>query len=129
MASPEQRNVSVDTLSKLIWQHLEERDWLGAEPRNLAISLALEAGELLEHYQWSDKPVGGQQAIAEELADVLIYAFQFAQVNDIDIAAAIQDKLAKAAQKYPREQFKGKTDDERSAAWIKAKTNYRKEGL
>jgi NTP pyrophosphatase (non-canonical NTP hydrolase) len=121
--------MSIDELSKTIWQHLDERDWLEGKPQSLAISIALEASELLEHYQWSEKPVGDKQALAEELADIFIYAFQFAQVNEIDIAQAIQDKLAKAAKKYPSEQFKGKKGQERSDAWIKAKTTYRKEGL
>lgn len=129
MASPDQSSMSLNELSNLIWRHLEERDWTNKPARSLAISIALEANELLEHYQWSEKPVGEKAAIAEELADILIYAFQFAQIHDIDIAKAIQDKLVKAAQKYPSEQFKGKTSAERKEAWLKAKTNYRKEGL
>jgi len=124
-----QSNATFEAINQLIRKHLEDRDWHNNPPRSLAISIALEANELLEHYQWQDKPVGNKQALAEELADIFIYSFQFAQINDIDIADAIQRKLAKAAQKYPAEKFKGKSSGEREAAWIDAKLNHQKEGL
>lgn len=129
MSSPKQSSLSFDDISLTIWKHLEERDWHNGDPRALAISIALEANELLEHYQWSDKPVGDKKALAEELADIFIYAFQFAQQQDIDITEAIQQKLAKAAIKYPAKDFKGKRDTDRHEAWINAKTSYKKEGL
>lgn len=112
-----------------IYTHLEERDWLDNTPRSLAISIALEANELLEHYQWHDKPVGDKAALAEELADIFIYAFEFANAHDIDIPAAIEDKLAKAAKKYPASDFKNKTKEEREQNWLNSKLNHRKEGL
>ncbi|HYH75417.1 MAG TPA: MazG-like family protein [Candidatus Saccharimonadales bacterium] len=129
MSSPQQQDTSLHALSLLIWNHLEERDWLGASSRNLATSIALESAELLEHYQWSDKPVGDKQALADELADIFIYAFQFAQENDIDIAKAITHKLEKAAQKYPAKAFKGKRGAARQEAWIDAKRKHQKDGL
>lgn len=112
-----------------IYRHLEERDWLDNTPRSLAISIALEANELLEHYQWHDKPVGNKAALTEELADIFIYAFEFANAHDIDIPAAIEDKLQKAAKKYPAEDFKGKNKEEREQNWLNSKLNHRKEGL
>jgi dCTP diphosphatase len=124
-----QSNESFDALSQLIWRHLEERDWHNGAPRALATSIALEAAELLEHYQWSDQPVGNKEARAEELADILIYAFQYAQSEGIDIAAAIKDKLEKAAKKYPAEQFKGKNSDDMRDAWLQSKQRHRKQGL
>jgi len=126
---PKQSNTSFEEINQLVLKHLEERDWLGNKPRGLATSIALEASELLEHYQWSDKPVGNAQELAEELADIFIYAFQFAQENNINIAEAMQKKLAKAAKKYPAENFKGKTKQERQAAWMQSKLNHKKEGL
>lgn len=126
---PHQSDASFETMNQIILTHLEERDWLGNPARGLAISIALEANELLEHYQWSDEPVGGKDAVAEELADILIYAFEFAQANDIDIFEAMKAKLAKAAKKYPAEAFKGRTGEERRAAWAEAKKNYKKEGI
>lgn len=126
---PCQSNTTLEEINKLVWDHLEAHDWLGLAPRGLATSIALEAAELLEHYQWEDEPVGDKEALAAELADVLIYAFEFAQVLDIDIADAIRKKLAKAAQKYPAEAFKGKDAAAQRAAWLDAKLNYKKEGL
>lgn len=112
-------------ISRMVWQHLEERDWDNPEPRSLAISLSLEANELLEHYQWHDKPVGSKEDLGEELADVLIYALQYAHVMGIDPAAAIRDKLKKSALKYPANNFKGKSGKEVSEAWLQAKIQHR----
>ena len=127
--APQQQSVTLEALNQTIWSHLEERDWHHNPTRGLAISLCLEANELLEHYQWSDTPVGDNEAIGEELADVLIYAFQIAQQNNIDIADHIQRKLKKAALKYPAASFKGKTKKERTGAWLQHKITYKKEGL
>jgi dCTP diphosphatase len=129
MKKPRQSTATFDEIAQLIWQHLVERDWQDNPSRGLATSIALEAGELLEHYQWHNEPVGSKEDLAGELADIFIYSFQFAVNNDIDIAEAIKIKLDKAAKKYPAKNFKGKTGEERSAAWIDAKLRYKKEGL
>lgn len=127
--APTQQDVTIETINQQIWQHLEERDWNTNPSRGLAISLCLEANELLEHYQWSDTPVGGVQAIGDELADVLIYAVQIAQRNNIDIVDHIERKLQKSAVKYPASDFKGKDATEKNAAWLKNKLTHKKEGL
>jgi NTP pyrophosphatase (non-canonical NTP hydrolase) len=124
-----QSSDSFEDISQLIYKHLEERDWLGDPPRGLAISIALEANELLEHYQWSEEPVGTKNDLAGELADIFIYAFGFAHANDIDIANAIRAKLEKSAQKYPAAAFKNKSNEEMRAAWLDAKLKHQKEGL
>ena len=62
-------------------------------PRNLAISLVLEAGEVLEHFQWDDK-INNQTELAGELADVALYLLQIASICNIDLEKAILDKLA-----------------------------------
>lgn len=129
MATPQQSDKTFQEVSQLIWDYLEARDWHDNPPRGLATSIVLEAGELLEHYQWRDKPVGSKEELAEELADIFIYAIQYAQVTEIDIAAAIEKKLAKTEKKYPAESFKGKGEAERTASWLDAKVNYKKEGL
>lgn len=112
-------------ISELIWQHLVDRDWDNPEPRSLAISISLEASELLEHYQWSDKPVGDKEALGEELADILIYAFQLAHVIGVEPADIIRDKLQKAGKKYPAERFKGLSSAEKSKAWLETKIQHR----
>lgn len=129
MAITPQSDTTFDEINQRIYQHLIERDWLNNPARGLAISIALEANELVEHYQWSDTPVGSREDLAEELADIFIYAFQFAQANDIDITEAITKKLEKAARKYPAEKFKGKSAEERRTAWLDSKLNHQKEGL
>ncbi|MBN1487597.1 MAG: nucleotide pyrophosphohydrolase, partial [Anaerolineae bacterium] len=62
------------------------------DPRNIAISLSIEAAEVLEHFQWGDK--ANPEAIAEELADVALYLLQLAYLLDIDLETAIMRKLA-----------------------------------
>ena len=61
-------------------------------PRNIAISLNLEAAEILEHFQWQED--ANPQALAEELADVALYLLQLAYLLDIDLEQAIKDKLS-----------------------------------
>jgi len=60
--------------------------------RNLAISLCLEAGEVLEHFQWNEEPVD-QVELANELADVTLYLLQLASLSGIDLEKAILSKL------------------------------------
>jgi NTP pyrophosphatase (non-canonical NTP hydrolase) len=61
-------------------------------PRNLAISLSLEASEVLEHFQWGEDAVDRQE-LAGELADVALYLLQIASISGIDLEQAILDKL------------------------------------
>ena len=69
----------------------EDSPW-AQTPRNIAISLALESAEVLEHFQWSEQADGS--ALAEELADVALYLLQLAYLTHIDLERAILDKLA-----------------------------------
>jgi NTP pyrophosphatase (non-canonical NTP hydrolase) len=66
--------------------------------RNLAISLALEASEVLEHFQWNDE-VKNKSALADELADVALYLLQIASITGIDLEQAICNKLDKNYQR------------------------------
>jgi NTP pyrophosphatase (non-canonical NTP hydrolase) len=68
----------------------EDSPWLQT-PRNIAISLSLEASEVLEHFQWGEQVDSG--ALAGELADVALYLLQLAYLTDIDLEQAILDKL------------------------------------
>lgn len=63
-------------------------------PRNLAASLAIEAAEILEHFQWRDEP-SDREALAGELADVALYLLQLASISGIDLEQAILEKLEK----------------------------------
>ncbi len=62
-------------------------------PKNLAISLSIEAAEVLEHFQWQERPVD-RAALAGELADVALYLIQLASLSGIDLEQAILDKLS-----------------------------------
>ena len=62
-------------------------------PNNLAMSLAIEAAEVLEHFQWGDE-TADSDALASELADVALYLLQLASISGIDLEQAILDKLA-----------------------------------
>jgi NTP pyrophosphatase (non-canonical NTP hydrolase) len=61
-------------------------------PRNIAISIALEASEILEHFQWSET-CSDKESLAGELADVILYLLQLASISSIDLEKAISDKL------------------------------------
>lgn len=120
---------SFDEAKNAVIQHIMERHWDNNTPRSLAISISLEANELLEHYQWQNKPVGSKQELAGELADILIYAIQFANHYKIDIPTAIMQKLEKSAKKYPAEKFATTNQKERKKAWIDSKTTYKKDTI
>lgn len=77
-------------------------------PKNLAMSIAIEAAELMEIFQWVSTDEACQikesdefEHLQEELADVLIYCMSLANQLDIDVAAAIEDKMQKNALRYP----------------------------
>jgi dCTP diphosphatase len=125
----EDTDITFEEASKTVMKHVTARHWNDNPPRGLAISIALEANELLEHFQWQDVPIGDTEELAGELADVFIYAIQFAHHYDIDISQAIMHKLAKAAEKYPVEDFATIDQAERKAAWLKAKKNYKKDTI
>jgi len=61
-------------------------------PRNLAVSLSIEAGEMLELFQWSDE-VEDQTALASEMADITLYLLQLASLSGIDLETAVMEKL------------------------------------
>ena len=97
-----------------IEEFVEQRDWKKFHnPKDLAISISLEASELLELFQWksSEKSVKKYpNELKEELADILIYCIQFASIMGYDIEDIITSKLKSNAAKYPVELVKGKKE-------------------
>ena len=98
---------------------VRERDWEQFHsPKNLSMALAAEAGELMEHFLWATPETsragtadGAKRGkIADELADVVIYALEFANATGLDVAAAIEAKMAANAKKYPVEKARGRAD-------------------
>ena len=96
--------ISKETV-ELVKRFREERDWRQFHnPKDLAISINLEASELLEVFQWSADDLecyGKMDEIREELADVLCYSILLADRCGIDMDEIIREKMKKNAQKYP----------------------------
>ncbi len=97
-------------------EFVAERQWEKFHtPRNLAVSVAVEAGELLELFQWlSEDAVNARlgdgafrQAVADEMSDVLMYIISLANRLDIDLSAAAEAKMIRNRMKYPVEKFRG----------------------
>ncbi|ERJ12275.1 nucleotide pyrophosphohydrolase [Haloplasma contractile] len=101
-------------LIKEVLKFRDERNWKQYHnAKDLAISLNLEASELLENFQWTsteEAVVKNKENISDELADVLMYCILFADAVDVDIENAIKNKLKKNKEKYPVEKAYGKKD-------------------
>lgn len=97
----------LDELLERIQRFNDERDWNQFHtPANLAKSIAIEAGELLECYQWSDEPTD-INAVKEELADVASYVLMMCQVLNVDLIDIVHKKMDLTEKKYPVEKAKG----------------------
>lgn len=93
-----------------IRKFVEDRDWdQFHSPDNLAKSICIEAGELLECFQWEPNDFD-KQAVNEELADVMIYCIQMADKLGVDVEQIILEKMDKNEKKYPIEKAKGTAD-------------------
>ena len=108
---------TVSELRELIRAFVERRDWRQFHaPKNLAMSLAIEAAELMEHFQWISTEKSREIAaepgelaeVSDELADVLCYALAMANQLDIDLSTAIRSKMIKNEEKYPADEFRGR---------------------
>ena len=104
----------LDVLKQKLRQFALERDWgRYHSPKNLAMALSAEVGELLEHFQWLTEEQSGALAPAElhavelELADVLLYLISLADKLDVDLIAAAHRKIELNAEKYPVERARG----------------------
>jgi dCTP diphosphatase len=106
-------------LRDLVRRFVEERDWRQFHsPKNLSMSLAIEAAELMEHFQWID--IGESRLVKDdpekfaqvrdEIADVLCYALALTNELNLDLSTAIREKMIKNAAKYPAELSRGRFD-------------------
>ncbi len=119
MSAPTDSATTVADLKARVRAFVRERDWEQFHnPKNLSMALAAETGELMEHFLWAtpeqSRAIASDSAkrakIADELADVVIYALGFANVTGLDVAAAIDAKMAANAKKYPVEKAKGRSE-------------------
>ena len=111
---PDANESDLGALARRLADFARERDWdQFHSPKNLAMALAGEVGELLEHFQWLTEPQSfelpaeAKEAVALEMADVLLYLVRLADKSGIDLAAAARRKIELNAKKYPVAQFKG----------------------
>lgn len=101
-------------LRRRLLQFAQARDWLQFHsPKNLSCALLVEAGELLEHFQWlTDEESrhlapAKREAVAAEMADVFIYLVQLSTAMGVDLVQAAQQKIDLNEQRYPAERARG----------------------
>lgn len=101
-------------LRAIVRQFVDERDWdQFHSPKNLASALTVEAAELLEHFQWLQsgrvEELGPDKLkeVRHEMADVLVYLVRLADKLDVDLFAAVEEKMVLNRAKYPAEQVRG----------------------
>jgi NTP pyrophosphatase (non-canonical NTP hydrolase) len=96
--------MDIQTLEEAMHKFVESKGWYADDSpkpqtlKNLAISLVLESGEVLEHFQWSDD-LRDKDALADELADVMLYLLQLASLSEVDLGDAVMNKLDKNYQR------------------------------
>jgi len=119
MSKPKDKQTTLQEIKDEVLAFAAERDWQPFHsPKNLSMAIAAEAAELMEHFLWSspEESVAAlaredlRQKVEEELADVIIFAFEFANIAEIDLATVIKCKMQKNAQKYPVEKARGRSD-------------------
>jgi dCTP diphosphatase len=112
---------TIAAIKQWVNDFVDERDWHQFHaPKNLAMSMAIETAELMEHFQWispdESRRVTGDAArlaeVGEELADVLCYALAMANELGLDLTTIIRAKLAKNARKYPANAWRGRSGGE-----------------
>jgi NTP pyrophosphatase (non-canonical NTP hydrolase) len=112
-------STTIAELREVVRRFVDERDWRQFHsPKNLSMSLAIEAAELMEHFQWIDaaesRSVGDDPAkraeVGDEMADVLCYLLALANELDIDLSEAMRNKMIKNAVKYPAALSRGRYD-------------------
>jgi len=104
----------LEALRARLQEFVQERDWEQFHsPKNLAMAMIVEAGELVEHFQWlteqQSRDIAGdkREQVAQEIADTFIYLLRMADVLGIDLIAAAQAKMDLNAQKYPADKVRG----------------------
>jgi NTP pyrophosphatase (non-canonical NTP hydrolase) len=107
----------VGTLRQAVANFVNGRDWQQFHsPKNLSMSIAIEAAEVMEQFQWlsaeeamqSMLDSGGKAAVADELADVVIYCLSLSNALDLDLSSAVMGKLEANEVRYPADEFRGR---------------------
>jgi NTP pyrophosphatase (non-canonical NTP hydrolase) len=115
---------TVADLKQLVADFVAQRDWRRFHaPKNLSMSLAIEAAELMEHFQWISPEESRRvaedaerlAAVGDELADVVCYALAMANELGLDLSTIVRGKIAKNEKKYPVEEYRGRYGPEDTA--------------
>jgi dCTP diphosphatase len=107
LAKDSDDTVCIGQLKELVNQFVAERGWEKYHsPKNLAMSIAIESAELMEHFQWSDppapiEPLGNDSLVAQEISDILAYTLRIACILGIDLSQAFALKMVRNRAKYP----------------------------
>ena len=108
---------TVAELIKLVDDFVAERQWEPFhDPKNLSMAMAIEAAELMEHFQWLrndelgpvEEDARKMAQIREELADITAYVLSFASRMRIDLSSALDEKMKSNARKYPAQEYRGR---------------------
>lgn len=98
----------IELITQALLEFRDERDWAQFHnPKDLALALNIEAGELLEAYLWKSSEQADIDKVKEELADVFAFAFLLAEKYDLDVKRIVLEKIEKNALKYPVAKAKG----------------------
>ncbi len=98
----------IEEITQELLKFRNERDWAQFHnPKDLALAINVEAGELLELFLWKNSENANTEKIKEELADVFAYAFLLAEKYNFDVKHIVLEKIAKNGEKYPVEKAKG----------------------
>jgi NTP pyrophosphatase (non-canonical NTP hydrolase) len=98
----------IEEITQELLKFRNERDWEQFHnPKDLALAINVEAGELLEIFLWKNSENANTEKIKEELADVFAYAFLLAEKYKLDVREIVLDKISKNGEKYPVEKAKG----------------------
>jgi NTP pyrophosphatase (non-canonical NTP hydrolase) len=98
----------INEIMDALIQFRDERDWEQFHnPKDLAIALNIEAGELLELFLWKQPEEANKEKVKDELADVFAFAFLLAEKYNLDVKQIVLDKIKRNAEKYPIEKSKG----------------------
>jgi NTP pyrophosphatase (non-canonical NTP hydrolase) len=113
-----QQASDIAALQEKILAFAAERDWQQFhDPKNLAMAVAVEAGELMDHFRWVRNDASARvlddaatrAGVEDEAADVMILLLEFAAVARIDLVQAVERKLARNAERYPVELSRGRS--------------------
>lgn len=118
---------TIKELRERVREFRDKRGWIDEDPKDIALSLVLEASELLEHFQWKSGEEVAQEArlygpICDEAADVLWWVLVLAERLNIDVTTAFEKKMDKNNTKYPEEEFSSKKSEaEKRRAYYRIK--------